>query len=109
MKKRTTTNFLEILRRRREKDPELQRLYEQEQTNFEVALAIREMRKRRGLSQEQLAKKIGTTQSVISRLEDDDYEGHSMSMLQRIASALHYRLSFKWDDLDADETPRSAA
>ena len=35
---------------------------------------------------------MGTTQSVISRLEDADYEGHSLSMLQRIATALRMRL-----------------
>ena len=38
-----------------------------------------------GLSQKELAEMIGTTQSVISRLEDADYEGHSLSMLSRIA------------------------
>jgi predicted transcriptional regulator len=35
-----------------------------------------------------LAERIGTKQSVISRLEDADYEGHSLTMLQRIATAL---------------------
>lgn len=104
-----TRDAVKILENEIRKDPELQKLYEEEQINFEVALAIREIRKRRGLTQEQLAKKIGTTQSVISRLEDADYEGHSVSMLQRIAEALHCRLSIKWDDLDEDETPQSAA
>lgn len=104
-----TRDAVRILENEIKKDPELQKLYEEEQINVEVALAIREMRKRRGLTQEQLAKKIGTTQSVISRLEDADYEGHSMSMLQRIATALHYQISFHWEDLDEDKTPRSAA
>jgi predicted transcriptional regulator len=39
-----------------------------------------------------LADLIGTKQSVIARLEDADYEGHSLTMLQRIATALHQRL-----------------
>jgi transcriptional regulator with XRE-family HTH domain len=36
-----------------------------------------------------LARLIGTSQPTIARLEDADYEGHSLSMLQRIAAALH--------------------
>ena len=45
-----------------------------------------------GLSQRQLAKMIGTTASVICRLEDADYEGHSLAMLNRIATALNRRV-----------------
>jgi transcriptional regulator with XRE-family HTH domain len=44
------------------------------------------------LSQSELAKLVGTTQSVVSRLEDDDYDGHSLTMLARIAAALGKRL-----------------
>lgn len=39
--------------------------------------------------QTQLARLIGTSQPTIARLEDADYQGHSLSMLQRIAAALH--------------------
>lgn len=87
-----TTNAVEILRRRAMKDPELQELYEEEKINFQAALAIRRAREAAGLTQDQLAKKIGTTQSVISRLEDADYEGHSLKMLERIAEALNQRV-----------------
>ena len=45
-------------------------------------------RKKAGLSQRQLAELVGTTASVICLLEDADYQGHSLSMLRRIASAL---------------------
>jgi ribosome-binding protein aMBF1 (putative translation factor) len=48
-----------------------------------------------GLSQKQLAELVGTTQSVISRLEDADYTGHSLDMLSRIAAALHFHLQVK--------------
>lgn len=44
------------------------------------------------MTQSELADRIGTTQSVISRLESDDYEGHSLSMLYRIAAALDRRI-----------------
>jgi transcriptional regulator with XRE-family HTH domain len=46
-----------------------------------------------GLTQKQLADLIGTQQSTtVARLEDADYEGHSLSMLRRIAEALNKRL-----------------
>lgn len=53
---------------------------------------IYEIRAQAGLTQRQLAKMIGTTQSVISRLEDAEYNGHSLDMLERIARALHYKV-----------------
>ncbi len=54
---------------------------------IDLALLVREMREDAGLTQTELAKKIGTTQSVIARLEDAEYTGHSLSMLERIATA----------------------
>ena len=84
-----TSDAVEILRHRAMKDPKLQELYEEEKINFQAALAIRCAREAARLTQGQLAKKIGTTQSVISRLEDADYEGHTLKMLERIADALN--------------------
>lgn len=92
-----TKDAIEILKRRREKDKELQKLYEEEKTSFYAALMIRKAREEEGLTQAGLAKKVGTTQSVISRLEDADYEGHSLSMLNRIAQTLHRRLVVRMD------------
>ena len=57
----------------------------------EVARLIYEARKMAGLTQTELAKLIGSKQPVIARLEDADYEGHSFTMLQRIAIALNQR------------------
>jgi len=48
------------------------------------------------LTQTQLAKRVSTTQSVIARLEDADYEGHSLSMLNKIAHALNRRLELRF-------------
>jgi transcriptional regulator with XRE-family HTH domain len=53
---------------------------------------IYDARAQAGLTQEQLAKRVGTKQPVIARLEDADYEGHSLNMLQRIAKALNRTL-----------------
>lgn len=54
---------------------------------IDLALLVREMREDAGLTEAELAKKLGTTQSVIARLEDAEYAGHSLTMLERIATA----------------------
>jgi len=43
-----------------------------------------------------LARLVGTTASVICRLEDADYEGHSLAMLRRIAEALDKRVEIRF-------------
>ena len=45
-------------------------------------------RKKAGLSQKELARRVGTSQQQISRLESPSYKGHSVSMLRRVAEAL---------------------
>ncbi|HTP41503.1 MAG TPA: helix-turn-helix transcriptional regulator [Nitrospiria bacterium] len=90
--KRKTSDAVAILKRRTAKDPKLKALYEEEKINLQAALAIRQAREAAGLTQGQLAGKIGTTQSVISRLEDAEYEGHTLKMLERIAEVLDQRV-----------------
>ena len=55
---------------------------------WDVALELAALRKESCLSQKELAKRVGTTQQQISRLESTSYEGHSLSMLRRVAEAL---------------------
>jgi ribosome-binding protein aMBF1 (putative translation factor) len=86
----------EILERVVGDDADLRRQVEEEKLHVRVAEMIFEARVRAGLTQAELAHLVGTTQSVISRLEDADYEGHSLSMLQRIAEALHQRLEVRF-------------
>ena len=57
---------------------------------------IHGLRTKAGLTQRQLAKLVGTTASVICRLEDADYEGHSLAMLTRIATALNRRVEIRF-------------
>ena|ERR1017187_73251 len=54
---------------------------------IDLALLVREMREEAALTQAELAKQVGTTQSVIARLEDAEYTGHSLAMLERVATA----------------------
>src|SRR5271167_3780625 len=86
---RRTSNAVRILHRRYVgEDVQRKASLEQERVNAEVARTIYELREQAGLSQKELADRVETTQSVISRLEDADYDGHSLSMLRRIAAAL---------------------
>ena len=87
-----TRKALETLDRITGKDEDLKRLIEEEELNAKVARLIYDARTKAGLTQEQLAKRVGTSQPVIARLEDADYRGHSLTMLQRIANALNGQL-----------------
>lgn len=88
-----TSDALEILRRRYyDNNPERQQALEEAFIDDDVSRKIRELRTNAGLTMRELAKLIGTTPSVISRLENADYEGHSLAMLKRIATALEMQV-----------------
>ena len=91
-----TTNALEILANVAGQEPEMQRRFEEEVANREVAQKIFQLRDKAGISQAELARRVGTTQSVISRLEDADYDGHSLALLNRIAAALERRVEIRF-------------
>src|SRR5215471_3936386 len=69
--------------------------FEQELVNIEAAQLIHDMRTKAGLSQRELARKIGTSASAINRLECDDYRGHTVAMVRRIPAALNRRLELR--------------
>ena len=69
---------------------------EEARAEDELARKIYELRDQAGLTQARLAKLAGTTASVISRLEDSDYEGHSLMMLKRIAAAVNKRVQIRF-------------
>ncbi len=98
MTKRTkkTSDGMAILDAITGPDSGMQTLIAEEAENLRIAKNIYELRIKAGLSQAELAKRIGTTQSVISRLEDADYEGHSLARLPRVATALDKRIEIRW-------------
>ncbi len=53
-----------------------------------VAIQLSSLRKWFGISQKELARRVGTSQQQISRLESPFYKGHSLSMLRRVAEVL---------------------
>lgn len=70
--------------------------YEEEVINADIARKIFDLRTKAGLTQQELAARVGTTKSAICRLEDADYEGHSLSQLKRIAEALDKRVVIRF-------------
>lgn len=69
-------------------DPERRAQYAESVESARIGARIYELRVQAGLSQAQLAARVGTSRSVISRIEDADYSGHSLTMLRRVARAL---------------------
>ena len=85
MKKKT--NFDAYLARQL-KDPEFAARFERAGEAWDVALQIAALREKAGLSQKELAKRLHTSQQQISRLDSPSDEGHSLSMLRRVAEVL---------------------
>ena len=101
-----TADAVKILHRRYVGDDlERRAALEQERTHANVARQIYALRTRAGLSQKELAERIGTTQFAISRLEDADYEGHSLSMLRRIAQTLGGRVEVNFAQQERSVEP----
>ena len=96
-KKKKTTDAIEIIHERYFRGkPDMVAMLEEARVNDDIARKIYDLRSSAGLTQRQLAKLIGTTASVICRLEDADYEGHSLAMLNRIAAALNKRVKIEF-------------
>jgi transcriptional regulator with XRE-family HTH domain len=73
-----------------------------------IAAEILFYREKLNLTQEDLAKKIDTSQSAIARLEDSDYRGYSIKVLRKIAAALGLELVVTFrekEDLKYEKDP----
>jgi DNA-binding XRE family transcriptional regulator len=95
-KKRSTSNAVEILHRRHyEGKPSRLAQLEEARANAEVARKLYALRDAAGLTQRGLAKLVGIAASVITQLEDAEYEGNSLAVLRRIATALDKRVEIR--------------
>jgi transcriptional regulator with XRE-family HTH domain len=84
---RQRTNFDQYLQEQL-KDSDFAERFKKAGEAWDVAIKLASLRKASGLSQKELAKRVGTSQQQISRLESPSYEGHSLSMLRRVADVL---------------------
>ena len=105
-RQKPTKDAVAILHRRYfEVSKEKLALLEEERSNAVVARQIYDLREKSGLSQRELARLVGTTASVICRLENADYEGHSLAMLRRIATALNKRVEIRFVPMHREPQP----
>jgi transcriptional regulator with XRE-family HTH domain len=84
---KSKTNFDKYLDQQL-KDKDFAVRFEHAGEAWDIAIKLAALRKETGLSQKELARLAGTTQQQISRLESPSYEGHSLSMLRRVAGVL---------------------
>lgn len=91
-----TKDALELIARDVGRDRSFQARVAREQFNAQLAGLLYRARTSASLTQKELAALVGTSQPVIARLEDADYEGHSLAMLRRIATALGRRLELRF-------------
>ena len=107
--KRTTTSAVEILHHLYfENDPKMMQMIEAERIKGDIAQRVYDLRETASLTQEQLAKKVGTTAKVIDDLEMTDYGddsiGDAVLMLQRIAKATGKQIEFRIVPLKIEST-----
>ena len=91
-----TKDFAAVINAKLASNPDLAAAVENESFNSDIAMKVYEARNALGLTQQQLADRAGTHQSVISRIEDADYDGHSLTLLKRVAEALGRQLRIEF-------------
>ena len=88
MKKTNWDRYIENL----QKDSSTRQELNKASLAIDISMQIYDLRKKRGLTQKELAKILGVKQPNISRLEDADYTGHTLQNLHKIAKALTAKL-----------------
>ena len=93
---RNTSDALAIIDRHHFRTREARTELAEARESAAVARRLYELRLQAGLTQKALAELVGTSHTAISRLENDDYQGHSLAMLRRIAAALGRRVEVRF-------------
>lgn len=99
-----TTDAIKIIDNLIGDDAQMREMLAEASLNAEVGQLIYDARQKAGLTQQQLAELVGTTQSVIDDLEEADYEGNSLIMLHKIAIALKQKLTLNLAPLEDNPT-----
>lgn len=87
------------------KDPEFVEAYDALEKEFALAEAFIRARAQAGLTQEQVAQRMGTTQAVVARLESGRVKP-STRTLERFAKATGTKLRIRFEPEPAGQTPR---
>ena len=89
------SDFRNFLKENLENDPEFKEIWEENTQKRELVKAIIALRIKEHLTQKDLAEKMGTQQSAISRLENGNYNP-SIDFLFRIAKALNRKVEIRF-------------
>lgn len=76
-------------------NPENRRIYEEESAKKDLWLQLVEARQKAGLTQQELAKKLGVSQAQVARIEKRGYDAYSLNSLRRYVQALGKDFSLK--------------
>jgi DNA-binding XRE family transcriptional regulator len=102
---RKTRDGLEILRRRFiDGDPEFELMLAQEEALLALGRKANSLRESAGLSEAELAERVGVTTEEIEALELANYDGDALSLLFRISATLGRRLEVRFDDFAIGDT-----
>ena len=108
-KRLATADAVDILYRRYyEGRPKRMERLDEARANDSIAGKLSALRLRASMTQRQLANLVGTTASAICRLENADYEGHSLAMLNRIAAALDQRVELRFVPVSQGKSLKTA-
>lgn len=77
------------------RNPEFRKAWEDLEPEFQVLKAMIKAREKTGISQAELARRVGTKQSVISRLERGAFSKATLETIKKMADALNMRLEIK--------------
>ena len=69
-------------------DEEGRRMYQEEASKKQLWLQLVEARQKAGLTQEQVAKRLGVSQAQVARIEKRGYETYTLTSLRRYIQAL---------------------
>lgn len=86
------------------KNPRFAHVFRRELNRNRLAEQIAALREKQGWTQAELARRVGTTQSGIARLENPNYRNYLLQMLEKVATVLKARLI-----VGLEEIPRNAA
>jgi transcriptional regulator with XRE-family HTH domain len=95
-------DYAKLLAKQIKGDPEFADAMDRERLNGEIAVLIYSERTNARLTQQELAEKAGTHQSVIARLEDAEYSGRTIELLRQVLRALGLRLAVSAEPLVED-------
>jgi len=86
------TNFKDFLKEQFKEDKDLEKDFYKGLEKSRIAIEITAFREKEGLTQAELARRVGTSQSAIARMENADYQNYSIRTLRKIAGVLDLEL-----------------